>query len=159
MTSKIIPRFWISCTLSWPDIVLYKRTYMTRTNIFGNLILVVQWVAQQHLGKLRHGWYACGRCARKRLMKAEGMDPEDSVCVCASEWLPLDWLAWERLGPQNRIGKHRNPQTGTRTRQKYSKNMIFGLFGVYWPILLVGAVFLFCRGPRSFAMVALDWLI
>ena len=38
-----------------------------------------------------------------------------------------------------RIGKHSNLQNSPKIHQKYSKNTIFGIFGVFLPYLLVGA--------------------
>ena len=50
----------------------------------------------------------------------------------------------ERVGKDlapHRIGKHSDPQNRAKIDQKYSKNMIFGIFGVFFPpISLVGAL-------------------
>ena len=46
-----------------------------------------------------------------------------------------------------RIGNHSNPQNSPKIHQKYSKNTIFGISGVFLPYVACGGVFLFCRGP------------
>ena len=43
-----------------------------------------------------------------------------------------------------RIGKHSNPQNSPKIHQKYSKNTVFGIFGVFLPYFGCGGV---CRGP------------
>ena len=42
--------------------------------------------------------------------------------------------------------KHRRPQNGAKTRQKYEKWSL-GIFGVFLPHVACGAVLLFCGGP------------
>ena len=39
-----------------------------------------------------------------------------------------------------RIGKHNNPQNSPKIHQKYSKNTIFGIFGVFLPYFGCGGV-------------------
>ena len=63
------------------------------------------------------------------------------------EWNLLeDLLVGKDLAP-HRIGKHSNPQNRPKIHQKYSKNTIFSIFGIFFPYFACGGVFLFCRGP------------
>ena len=46
-----------------------------------------------------------------------------------------------------RIGKHSNPQNRAKIHQKYTKNRISGMFGVFLPYFASRGIFLFSRGP------------
>ena len=63
---------------------------------------------------------------------------------------PCKWstILGKDLAPY-RIGKHSNPEIAQKYRSKrLTKNMIFGIFGVFLPYFACGGVLLFCsRGP------------
>ena len=47
-----------------------------------------------------------------------------------------------------RVGNHSNPQNRAKKHEKYQKNTIFGIFGVFLPYFACGGVFLFCIRSR-----------
>ena len=69
--------------------------------------------------------------------------------------LLLSWVFFgKRLAPY-RIGKHSNAQNRAKIDQKYTKNMIFCIFGVFLPYFACGAVVIFCRGPSFISTVCI----
>ena len=76
-------------------------------------------------------------------------------CCVQVETEELGPLLGKDLAPY-RIGKHSNPQNSPKIHQKYSKNTIFGILGVFLSYFACGGVFLFCRGP-SFSQGHCGW--
>ena len=68
-----------------------------------------------------------------------------SVTVTGNSTPLNSFKNWEELAPY-RIGKH-SPENRAEIHQKYTKNEIWGIFGVFLPFFASGAIFLFSRGP------------